>query len=38
VVFAVDATAMHRDGFLFFCSANGVWLVEVVPVQYLRLP
>jgi putative RNA 2'-phosphotransferase len=36
VVFVVDAAAMHRDGHLFYCSANGVWLVDSVPPQYLR--
>ncbi|HXG65883.1 MAG TPA: RNA 2'-phosphotransferase [Blastocatellia bacterium] len=36
VIFEVDAAAMRRDGFTFYCSANGVWLVESVPPQYLR--
>jgi putative RNA 2'-phosphotransferase len=36
VVFAVDAAAMHRAGWLFYCSANGVWLVEHVPPEYLK--
>lgn len=31
----IDAAAMHRDGFLFYCSANGVWLCDAVPAQYL---
>ncbi|MEB3293725.1 MAG: RNA 2'-phosphotransferase [Synechococcales bacterium] len=35
VVFAVDSTAMHQDGFVFYCSDNGVWLVDAVPPQYL---
>jgi putative RNA 2'-phosphotransferase len=26
---------MHRDGFQFFCSGNGVWLVAHVPPHYL---
>lgn len=34
-VYAVDAGSMHRDGHLFYLSANGVWLVKKVPVQYL---
>jgi putative RNA 2'-phosphotransferase len=38
VVLSVDAGAMHRDGHLFRVSANGVWLTEAVPPQYLRLP
>lgn len=37
VVLAIDAAAMSRDGFTFFCSANGVWLAEHVPAQYLRV-
>ncbi len=35
VVFAVDAAAMHVDGFLFYRSTNGVWLTEHVPPCYL---
>jgi putative RNA 2'-phosphotransferase len=38
VVLIVDAAAMHRDGFVFYCSANGVWLTDEVPAQYLREP
>lgn len=36
VVFEVDAEGMHRDGFPFYCSENGVWLVDEVPPKYLR--
>lgn len=36
VVLVVDAAAMHRDGHLFYRSANGVWLTDAVPAQYLR--
>lgn len=37
VVLVVDASKMRTDGHVFFCSANGVWLVDEVPPQYLRL-
>ncbi len=37
VVFAVDAPAMRRDGYTFFRSENGVWLVDAVPPAYLRI-
>jgi putative RNA 2'-phosphotransferase len=37
VVFAVDAAAMQRAGYTFYCSENGVWLVDCVPPQYLQL-
>ena len=37
VVLVVDAAKMRADGHVFFCSANGVWLVEEVPPRYLRL-
>jgi putative RNA 2'-phosphotransferase len=37
VVFEVDAAAMHRDGLEFFVSANGVWLTDRVPPQYLSI-
>jgi putative RNA 2'-phosphotransferase len=37
VVFEVDAAAMHEAGHPFYLSANGVWLVDHVPPQHLRL-
>ena len=37
VVLRVDAGAMHRAGHLFLCSANGVWLVDHVPAQFLSV-
>ena len=37
VILVVDAAKMRADGHAFFCSANGVWLVEHVPPQYLRI-
>ena len=36
VVLAVDAAAMARDGAVFYRSANGVWLTDLVPADYLR--
>lgn len=36
VVFALDAAAMHKAGYTFYCSDNGVWLVDRVPPEYLR--
>jgi putative RNA 2'-phosphotransferase len=36
LVFRVDAGAMRAAGFTFYRSANGVWLVESVPPEYLR--
>lgn len=37
VVFEINAAAMHSAGFVFFCSTNGVWLVDNVPPEYLRV-
>jgi len=36
VVFTVDSAAMHEAGYTFYCSENGVWLVERVPPEYLQ--
>ena len=36
VVLIVDAAGMHQAGYIFYCSDNGVWLVEHVPPQYLQ--
>jgi putative RNA 2'-phosphotransferase len=35
VIFAIDAAAMHGDEFTFYCSDNGVWLIDHVPPEYL---
>lgn len=35
VVWCVDAKAMHRQGFIFYKSVNGVWLTERVPNEFL---
>lgn len=38
VVLRVAAGAMHRDGFAFYRSENGVWLTEHVPPRFLDAP
>ncbi|MBQ3291177.1 MAG: RNA 2'-phosphotransferase [Mogibacterium sp.] len=37
VIYTIDAAAMHRDGYIFYRSVNGVWLTRSVPKQYLRV-
>lgn len=37
VVFTIKAAEMHQHGHLFYCSDNGVWLVDAVPPEYLVL-
>ncbi len=36
-VLLIAAGEMRKDGFSFFISANNVWLIDHVPVRYLRL-
>ncbi|MBU2712073.1 RNA 2'-phosphotransferase [Zooshikella harenae] len=36
VILVIDAQAMFQDGFVFFKTANNVWLVEEVPPAYIR--
>lgn len=36
IVFAIDAAAMQRAGHVFYRSDNGVWLVDLVPPEYMR--
>jgi putative RNA 2'-phosphotransferase len=36
-ILAIDTVAMQRDEFIFYCSDNGVWLVDEVPLQYLKV-
>ncbi|MEM6366107.1 MAG: RNA 2'-phosphotransferase [Planctomycetota bacterium] len=38
IILRVAAETMHRDGHRFYFSANGVWLVDVVPPNYLTFP
>jgi putative RNA 2'-phosphotransferase len=38
VVLAIRAGDMHSSGHLFYCSANGVWLVDHVPPQFIVFP
>ena len=35
VILRVAAGRMHADGHVFYLSANGVWLTDEVPPQYL---
>lgn len=34
----IRAGDMHRAGFVFRCSANGVWLVDHMPPQFIVFP
>lgn len=36
VLLEVDAAGMRSAGYTFYRSANGVWLVDAVPPEYLR--
>jgi len=36
VILVVEAGRMHQAGYQFFRSANGVWLTESVPAEFLR--
>ena len=38
VLLTIRAGEMHRAGFVFRCSANGVWLVNHVPPQFIECP
>lgn len=38
VILVVRADAMSAAGHVFFCSANGVWLTDRVPAEYLEFP
>lgn len=37
VVFRVHSGRMHTDGYRFFLSDNGVWLVKHVPAKYIEI-
>ena len=37
VVLEIQAEKMQLAGHLFYCSDNGVWLTDQVPVEYLKV-
>lgn len=36
VVLQIAAGKMHREGYVFYLSANGVWLTDRVPPQFIE--
>src|SRR5215469_443072 len=38
VVLKIRAAEMHREGHIFYRSANNVWLVEHVPTRFIEVP
>jgi putative RNA 2'-phosphotransferase len=38
VLLRVLASRMHQAGYSFWLSANGVWLTETVPPEYIEFP
>jgi len=36
IIYEVLSGEMEKDGYLFYCSVNGVWLTKSVPAKYLR--
>jgi putative RNA 2'-phosphotransferase len=37
VILTIQSGRMHRDGFKFLLSMNGVWMTDHVPKEYLKL-
>lgn len=35
IILRINCREMYKDGFLFFLSANGVWLTDNVPAKYI---
>lgn len=36
VVYQVNAGAMAKAGYKFYCSENNVWLIKKVPAEFLK--
>ena len=34
IIYTINAAQMHKDGYKFYLSKNGVWLTKSVPVKY----
>jgi putative RNA 2'-phosphotransferase len=37
VILYIDAKAMHEEGYKFYFSENKIWLVDKVPVKYIKI-
>ena len=35
-IYLINSEQMYKDGYSFYLSVNGVWLVKEVPVKYLK--
>lgn len=36
IVLVIDTKSMHKDGYKFYRSENGVWLTDNVPSRYFK--
>lgn len=37
LLLSIDSQGMVADGHVFYCSANGVWLSEHIPPEYIQI-
>jgi len=37
IILTIKAIAMHEAGYLFYKSANGVWLTDLVPPEFIEV-
>jgi len=37
VVYKISAGEMHRQGYQFYLSENGVWLTKIVPADFIKI-
>ena len=37
VVLEINSAQMHKDGYVFYCSENGIWLTNNVPIEYMGI-
>lgn len=36
VIYRIKSGEMHREGYVFYRSVNGIWLIKAVPVKYME--
>lgn len=36
IILKINTSQMVKDGYLFYCSENGVWLTDEVPSKYIQ--
>lgn len=37
VIYKINSGEMHRQGYIFYISENGVWLTDIIPINFMEI-